>query len=62
MANFKKTTAINGKFKELQVNEDGTFYEPDSGEIVDVGLIIRKIYGDQVFSIAISNKVDLDLD
>lgn len=61
MGMFKKSVSINGKYKELTV-VDGHFVEPETGEEINLAEQLESIYGNQVFSLTTSNKIDVDLD
>lgn len=61
MGTFKKSINVNGKYKELTV-VNGQFVDPETGDIVDLAKQLEGIYGDTIFSLTTSSKVDVDLD
>ena len=61
MAVFKKTDAINGKFKHICV-AGGVFVDAESGEKVPVAEIIQTYMGDAEFELSVSRKSEEELD
>lgn len=61
MANFKRTTSVNGKLKNLCVI-DGKFVDAESAEEIDVADILEKVYGRNAFDISTSYKSDEDIE
>lgn len=61
MGNFKKSVAVNGKYKSMVIRNN-KFVDPETGNVVDVIAELSKIYGEEEFSISTSAKTDIDLD
>lgn len=61
MGNFKKSVAVNGKYKSMVIRNN-EFVDPETGNVVDVIAELSKIYGEEEFSISTSAKTDIDLD
>lgn len=61
MGEFKKTNKISGKYKYLAV-EDGKFFDPETGELLNVAEELEAIYGSgEIFSLSTSNSVERDI-
>ncbi len=62
MGEFKKTNKISGKYKYLAV-EDGNFFDPATGEYLNVAKELEAIYGSgEVFTLSTSNSTERDID
>lgn len=57
MGVFKRSTNTTGKWKELCI-VDGKFCDADTGEQVDIIGQLYAVYGDRVFSMSTSLKID----
>lgn len=60
MASFKKSTSINGKFKNVVCTGD-SFVDEETGEEIDLADILYKIYGGASIDISTSYKEDTDI-
>ena len=58
MAEFKKSTQIVGKFKNIIATEDGTFMDDETGSIIEVGKVLHSVYGDTPMVLSVSFKSD----
>lgn len=61
MAEFKKSTQIVGKIKNLIATEDG-FMDDETGEMVPVLDMLHKAYGDTPFTLSVSYKSDVPVE
>ena len=61
MANFKRTTNTNGKFKMLAVADGNNFIDYETGEVVDVADIIGKCMGEEPFDLSVTQKSETDI-
>ena len=61
MANFKRTTNTNGKFKMLAVVGGNNFIDYETGEVVDVADIIGKCMGEEPFDLSVTQKSETDI-
>lgn len=61
MANFKRTTSLSGKFKNVVSNGE-TFIDAETGEEINVCEILNKVYGSNPFDISTSYKADEDVE
>lgn len=59
---FKKSINIAGKYKALNVTEEGTFVDVETGEALDLAEQLYQIYGENPFSLSTSYKDDIELD
>ena len=61
MANFKRTTNNNAKFKMLAVADGSNFIDYETGEVVDVADIIGKCMGEEPFDLSVTQKFETDV-
>jgi len=61
MANFKRTTNTNAKFKMLAVADGNDFIDYETGEVVDVANIISKCMGEEPFDLSVTQKSETDI-
>ena len=61
MANFKRTTNTNGKFKMLAIAGGNNFIDYETGEVVDVADIIGKCMGEEPFDLNVTQKSETDI-
>lgn len=61
MANFKRTTNTNGKFKMLAIADGNNFVDYETGEIVNVADIIGKCMGKEPFDLNVTQKSETDI-
>ena len=60
MISFKRTNTITGKIKGVVVTEDGVLVDNETGEPIDLGAVLHEQYGNRVFDISTSLKVEED--
>ena len=61
MANFKRTTNNNAKFKMLAIADGNKFIDFETGEFVDVPQIINKCMGEEPFDLSVTQKSESDI-
>ena len=61
MANFKRTTNNNAKFKMLAIADGNKFIDFETGEFVDVPQIINKCIGEEPFDLSVTQKSETDI-
>lgn len=61
MASFKRTSAINGKFKDIAI-VNGKFVDTETGEEIDVIGILNNVFHGNTFTLSASYKADEDIE
>lgn len=62
MSNFIRKVAIDGKYKDVIVSEEGKFFDWETGEEIDLAAQLFQVYGDNPFTISTTMKRDYKID
>lgn len=63
MVQIKKNRSTTAKFRAFAVDGECNFIDTESGELVDIGSVIAKTFGeDTPVDISVTNKVEEELD
>lgn len=61
MISFKSSTSKTGKIKDIRI-VNGEFVDDKSGEVVDLTAILGRVYGNEVFEMSTTQKVEDEIE